>query len=68
VLAAMKDKVTGPPLSLKAALGFCVSALEQTANQKLSPEGLEVAVLERARTGRKFRRLMPVEVQQLLTA
>jgi proteasome alpha subunit len=68
VLAAMKDKVTGPPPSLKAALGFCVSALEQTANQKLNPEGLEVAVLERARTGRKFRRLMPVEVQQLLTA
>ena len=68
VLAAMKDKVTGPPPSLKAALGFCVSALEQTANQKLNSEGLEVAVLERARTGRKFRRLMPVEVQQLLTA
>ena len=68
VLAAMKDKVTGPPPSLKAALGFCVSALEQTANQKLNPEGLEVAVLERARHGRKFRRLMPVEVQQLLTA
>jgi proteasome alpha subunit len=68
VLAAMKDKVTGPPPSLKSALGFCVSALEQTANQKLTPEGLEVAVLERARTGRKFRRLMPVEVQQLLTA
>ncbi len=68
VLAAMKDKVTGPPPTLKAALGFCVSALEQTANQKLTPEGLEVAVLERARTGRKFRRLTPGEVQQLLTA
>ncbi len=68
VLAAMKDKVTGPPPALKAALGFCVSALEQTANQKLNPEGLEVAVLERGRTGRKFRRLTPGEVQQLLTA
>lgn len=68
VLAAMKDKVTGPPPTLKAALGFCVSALEQTANQKLSPEGLEVAVLEKARPGRKFRRLSPGEVQQLLTA
>lgn len=68
VLAAMKDKVTGPPPTLKAALGFCVSALEQTANQKLTPEGLEVAVLEGARTGRKFRRLTPGEVQQLLTA
>lgn len=68
VLAAMKDKVTGPPPSLKAALGFCVSALEQTANQKLTPEGLEVAVLERVRPGRKFRRLTPGEVQRLLTA
>lgn len=68
VLAAMRDKVTGPPPPLSAALGFCVSALEQTANQKLNPEGLEVAVLERARAGRKFRRLTPAEVQQLLTA
>ncbi|MFO0707633.1 MAG: proteasome subunit alpha [Nitrospira sp.] len=68
VLAAMKDKVTGPPPSLKAALGISVSALEQTANQKLSPEGLEVAVLERSRAGRKFRRLTSVEVRQLLSA
>lgn len=67
VLAAMKEKVAGPPPSLKAALGFCVTSLEQTANQKLTAEGLEVAVLERARIGRKFRRLTPAEVQQLLT-
>mgnify|MGYP003417255238 FL=1 len=31
-----------PPLDV--ALKLCVTALEQTANQKLSPEGLEIAV------------------------
>lgn len=68
VLAAMKDKVTGPLPPLKTALSLCLAALEQTANQKLAPEGLEVALLERARTGRKFRRLTSAEVLQLLTA
>ena len=68
VLAALKEKATGQLPSIKAALGFCVSALDQTPNQKLTPEGLEVAVLERSRPGRKFRRLTPAEVRQLLSA
>jgi proteasome alpha subunit len=68
VLAALKEKATGQLPSLKAALGFCVLALDQTPSQKLTPEGLEVAVLERSRTGRKFRRLAPAEVRQLLSA
>ena len=68
VLAALKEKATGQLPSLKTALGFCVSALDQTPNQKLTPEGLEVAVLERSRTGRKFRRLASAEVRQLLSA
>jgi proteasome alpha subunit len=49
------------------AVGLCVTALEQTANQKLSPEGLEVALLDRQRTGRKFRRMSTAEVRQLLS-
>jgi len=47
-------------------LKLCVAALEQTANQKLQPEGLEVAVLDRTRTGRKFRRLLITDVRHIL--
>lgn len=67
VQAVLKDKSTSQAPSLKAAVNLCVSALEQTANQKLPPEGLEVAVLDRNRTGRKFRRLAVAEIRQLLS-
>lgn len=67
VHAFLKEKSAGQLPSLKAAVTLCVSALEQTANQKLPPEGLEVAVLDRNRTGRKFRRLGVAEVRQLLS-
>lgn len=66
VQAVLKEKSTSQVPSLQAAVGLCVSALEQTANQKLLPEGLEVAVLDRNRTGRKFRRLPVAEIKQLL--
>jgi proteasome alpha subunit len=67
VQAVLKEKSPGQAPSLGAALNLCVAALEQTANQKLPPEGLEVAVLDRNRTGRKFRRLAVGEVRQLLS-
>jgi proteasome alpha subunit len=54
-----------PPLD--AALKLCVTALEQTANQKLPPEGLEVAVLDRTRVGRKFRRVSIADVRFILS-
>jgi proteasome alpha subunit len=67
VQVVLKEKSPSQAPSLGAALNLCVSALEQTANQKLPPEGLEVAVLDRNRTGRKFRRLAVGEVRQLLS-
>lgn len=67
VQAVLKEKSPSQAPSLGAALNLCVSALEQTANQKLPPEGLEVAVLDRNRIGRKFRRLAVGEVRQLLS-
>jgi proteasome alpha subunit len=54
--------------NLDEALRLCVTALDQTANQKLQPEGLEVAVLDRNRTGRKFRRLSVSEIRQALSS
>jgi proteasome alpha subunit len=57
-------KHDGPPL--KASLALCIAALESVTNQKIPFEGLEVAVLERARAGRKFRRLTPAESKHIL--
>lgn len=68
VQAVLKEKSSGQIPSLGTALNLSVSALEQTANQKLQPEGLEVAVLDRTRTGRKFRRLGVGDIRQLLSA
>jgi len=67
VQAVLKEKSAGQVPTLKAAVKLCISALEQPANQKLQPEGLEVAVLDRNRQGRKFRRLAVAEIRQLLT-
>jgi len=67
VQTSLKEKSPNRTPSLEAALTVCVSALEQTANQKLPPEGLEVAVLDRNRSGRKFRRLSVNDVRQLLS-
>jgi proteasome alpha subunit len=68
VQAVLKEKSLSQPPSLAAALSLCVSALEQTANLKLSPEGLEVAVLDRRRAGRKFRRVPVSDIRRLLSA
>ena len=49
-------------LSFKAALQQATRALEAAASQKVKATHLEVAVLERARPGRKFRRIPPAEL------
>ena len=49
-------------LSFKAALQQAIRALEAAASQKVKAAHLEVAVLERARPGRKFRRIPPAEL------
>ena len=67
VHTALKDKIQNQTPALDGALRLCVTALEQTANQKLQPEGLEVAILDRIRNGRKFRRLSVSDVRRILT-
>ena len=62
----LKERYKGPPPTLKAALTLCVAALESVTNQKLPIEGLEVAALDRTRSGRKFRRIPPAESRQIL--
>jgi proteasome alpha subunit len=66
VQALLQEKGLTQPPELQAALTFCIAALEQIGNQKLSLESLEVAVLDRTRDGRRFRRLSPADTKQLL--
>nr|MBI3613303.1 proteasome subunit alpha [Nitrospirota bacterium] len=61
----LKERYKGEPPALKAALLLCTSALESITNQKLPLEGIEIAALDRTRTGRKFRRI-PVSESRLL--
>ena len=68
VQAVLKDKAATQAANLKTALSLCVSALEQTSNQKLPVEGLEVAALDRTREGRKFRRFSSAEIKQFLSS
>lgn len=52
---------------LKAGLTRCMKALETATDQKISLHALEVALLDRTRTGRKFRRVGVEEASALLT-
>lgn len=62
----LKDRINIDPPPLKAALSLCHAALEHVTTQKIPSENLEVAVLDRTRAGRKFRRLSASETRQLL--
>lgn len=61
----MKERYKQTP-PLKDALSLCLTGLEHVTNQKLPLEGLEVAVLARDRSGRKFRRVPAAEARQIL--
>lgn len=62
----LKDKYSAD-MTLKDALKLSVEALETTVNTKLAKENMEVAVLDRGRNGRKFRRIKIDELTSLLT-
>lgn len=51
--------------SLQEALTWCVESLEQGGNSQVSIGRLEVAILDRHRTGRRFRRLHESELESL---
>ncbi|WP_447969088.1 proteasome subunit alpha [Nitrospira sp. M1] len=53
--------------TLQQALALCQRAFEQVTEQYITIEGLEVAVLDRDRSGRKFRRIPSSEAQALLS-
>lgn len=66
LMTFLKSRWKAPTVSLRDALKLSVEALETVTNQKLGPEVLEVAVLDRARVGRTFRRIGSAEARALL--
>lgn len=64
ILSYLKQHVDGPR-PLGAALQLGLDALESVGHQGLGLSQLEVAVLDRRRTGRKFRRLPAHELTAL---
>ncbi len=54
-------------LDQKAALILATQALEAVSSAKVKPQSLEVAVLERHRSGRKFHRLSQDDLASMLT-
>ncbi len=67
LLAALQQGAGDQLLDLKSALQHCVSALKTVSEQNVAPNGLEVALLDRLRPGRKFRRLSQDEFSSLLS-
>jgi proteasome alpha subunit len=62
LMAFLKERYR-TSLSLRDALKLCTESLENTTGQKIKSQGLEAAVLDRKRPGRKFRRLSAEEIQ-----
>jgi proteasome alpha subunit len=51
-------------LSMKRAFKLALESIESIDNKKLNIQGIEVALLDRKRSGRKFRRLNPDEIKE----
>lgn len=51
-------------MTMEDSLNLSIEALENITNQKIAAQGLEVAVLDRNRPGRKFRRLSTAEIER----
>lgn len=67
LLAALQQGAGDQLLDIKSALKHCVNALKTVSEQDVAPNGLEVALLDRLRPGRKFRRLSQDECSSLLS-
>jgi proteasome alpha subunit len=67
VLTFLRKGVKPEAANLKEALSLCLTSIEQATGQTLEIEALEVAILDRKRSGRKFKRLIQSEARQILT-
>ena len=66
ILTLLKKEIPHTCPSLKEALTLCQHAFEHGADPRSNLEGLEVALLDRTRIGRRFRRVPILEATQIL--
>jgi proteasome alpha subunit len=66
ILTFLRKETSETSRSLNTALQLCQQAFEKGADPKSRLEGLEVALLDRTRSGRKFRRVTTSEASDLL--
>ncbi len=67
LLTFLRNESSTEPQTLPSALALCKRAFEQITEQPITDEGLEVAILDRAKSGRKFRRIPSPEAKTLLS-
>jgi len=65
LMVSLKEHYKGTA-GVKEMLKMSIKALEGVTNQPVTPNGLEVAVLDRTRQGRKFKRFTPEEIKELI--
>lgn len=66
ILTFLRKELSEQCPSLKDALSLCHTSFERVSDSKPHLEGLEIAVLDRNRKGRKFRRVPLQEARQIL--
>ncbi len=66
ILTFLRKELSEQCPSLKDALLLCQTSFERVSDSKPNLEGLEIAVLDRNRKGRKFRRIPIQQAQQIL--
>ncbi len=67
ILTFLRNETSETTPSLNTALGLCQQAFGKGTDEKSSMKDLEVALLDRSRSGRKFRRVLTSEASALLT-
>ncbi len=63
---ALKERYPGEPPDLKAAFRLGEEILQTVENRSMPPANLEVAVLDRTRGRRKFRRLSVAQIEAIV--
>ena len=66
ILTFLRKEISQAVPSLKEALQLCQTAFERVSDLKSKLDGLEIALLDQKREGRKFRRLTTSEASEIL--
>ncbi|MFQ5455396.1 MAG: proteasome subunit alpha [Nitrospirota bacterium] len=65
IITFLRDRYKGN-MSVEESLKLSVSALENSNNHKITPDNLEVAVLDRRVEGRRFKKITHEEIKEII--